>query len=114
MSSNDEGEKINSTTLIKSLVESLRYLTCIRLDIFFRVELMSRFMETPTMTYFKALKWILWYINHTIDFGLFYEYSNSFNFVGYNDIDWVRDMNDRKSAMSFVFYIGDIIHMEFK
>jgi hypothetical protein len=56
MSSNDEGEKINSTTLIKSLVESLRYLTCIRLDIFFRVELMSRFMETPTMTYFKALK----------------------------------------------------------
>jgi hypothetical protein len=55
-SSNDEGKKINSTTLIKSLVESLRYLTCIRLDIFFRVGLMSRFMEIPTMTNFKALK----------------------------------------------------------
>jgi hypothetical protein len=76
---------------------------------------MSRFMEIPTMTNFKALKWILRYIDYTIDFGLFYEYSNSFDFVGYSDIDWVRDMNDRKStAMGFVFYIGDIIHMEFK
>jgi hypothetical protein len=33
ISNNDEGEKINSTTLIKSLVESLGYLICICLDI---------------------------------------------------------------------------------
>jgi hypothetical protein len=39
MSNNNEGEKINSTTLIKSLVESLRYLTCILLDILFGVGL---------------------------------------------------------------------------
>jgi hypothetical protein len=45
----------------------------------------SRFMETPTMTHFKILKWILRYIKGTIDFGLFYEYSNSFDLVGYND-----------------------------
>jgi hypothetical protein len=56
MSNNDEGEKINSTTLIKSLVESLRYLTCTCLDILFGVGLVSRFMETPTMTHFKILK----------------------------------------------------------
>jgi len=35
MSNNDEEKKINSTTLIKSLLENLRYLTCIHLDIFF-------------------------------------------------------------------------------
>jgi len=27
--------------------------------------------------------------------------------VGYSDSDWVRDINDRKSVMGFVFYIGD-------
>ena len=46
---------------------------------------MSRFMETPTMTHFKALKRILRYIKCTIDFGLFYGYFNSFDLVGYSD-----------------------------
>jgi len=52
---NDEGENINSTTF-KSLVGSLRYLTRTHLDIHFRVELVSRFMKTLTMTHFKSLK----------------------------------------------------------
>jgi hypothetical protein len=55
MSKNDEGEKINSTTF-KSLVGSLRYLTCTRPNILYGVGLVSKFMEIPTMTHFKALK----------------------------------------------------------
>jgi hypothetical protein len=58
LSRNDEGEKINSTTF-KSLVGSLRYLKCTRPDNLFGVVLMSRFMETPTMTHLKALKRII-------------------------------------------------------
>jgi hypothetical protein len=46
-------------------------------------------MKTPTMTHFKALKRILEYIKGTIDFGLFYDYSNSFELIGYNDNNWV-------------------------
>jgi hypothetical protein len=57
-SKNDEGEKINSTTF-KSLVKSLRYLTCTCPNFFYGVRLVSRFIETPTMTNFKALKQIL-------------------------------------------------------
>jgi len=52
MSNNNEGEKINSITF-KSLVESLRYLTCTRPNIIFGVGLVSRFMKTPIMTHFK-------------------------------------------------------------
>jgi hypothetical protein len=56
MSKNDKGEKINST-IFKSLVGSLRYLTCTRSNIiFFLVRLESRFIETQTMTHFKVLK----------------------------------------------------------
>ena len=29
--------------------------------------------------------------------------------MGYSDSDWVRDMNDWKSAMDFVFYIEDTL-----
>ncbi|XP_061951878.1 uncharacterized mitochondrial protein AtMg00810-like [Populus nigra] len=86
MSKNDKEGNINSTTF-KSLVRSLRYLTCTRPYIFDEVRLTSRFMETSTMTYFKALKRILRYIKGTIDFGLFYDYSNSFDLVGYSDSD---------------------------
>jgi hypothetical protein len=106
MSKNDEGEKINSTTF-KSLVGSLRYLTCTRPNILYGVGLVSKFMEIPTMTHFKALKWILRYIKGIIDFSLFYCYSNSFDLVGYSDSNWAGDMDDRKSITGFVFYMGD-------
>jgi len=108
MSKNDKGGKINFTTF-KSLVRSLRYLTCTRPYILYGVGLANRFMETSTMTYFKALKRILRYIKGTIDFGLFYDYSNSFHLVGYSDSDWARDMYDKKSTTSFVFYMEDIV-----
>ena len=101
-------KKINSTTF-KSLVRSLRYLTCTRPDILYGVRLVSWFMETLTMTHIKASKQILWYIKGTIDFSLFNGYSNNFVLVGYSDSDWVGDTNDRKSIVSFVFYIGDTI-----
>jgi len=77
ISNNDEDEMINFTTF-KSLVGSLRYLACIHPNIFFGVWLVRRFMRTPTITHFKAFKWILWYIKGVVDFDLFYDYSNSF------------------------------------
>ena len=49
MSKNDKKKKINSTTF-KSLAGNLRYLKCTRPNIFFGVGLVSKFMETPTMT----------------------------------------------------------------
>ena len=55
MSNNNEGEKINSTTF-KSLVGSLKYLTCTHPNILFGVGLVSRFIETLTITHFKVLK----------------------------------------------------------
>jgi len=55
MSKNNEGEKINSITF-ESLIGSLRYLTCTCSNILYEAGLVSRFMETPTMTDFKALK----------------------------------------------------------
>jgi hypothetical protein len=42
---NEEGERVDST-IFKSLVGSLRYLT--RPDILYGVELISRYMESPT------------------------------------------------------------------
>jgi len=51
----DGGEKINFSTF-NNLVGSLRYLTCTHPYILFGVGIVSMFMKTPIMTYFKTLK----------------------------------------------------------
>ncbi|KAL5857265.1 hypothetical protein ACOSQ3_004723 [Xanthoceras sorbifolium] len=89
LSKHGEGESIDPT-FFKSLVGSLRYLTCTRPDILYAVGLVSRYMENPTTTHFKAAKRILRYIKGTIDFGLFYSISNYYKLVGYSDSDWVE------------------------
>jgi hypothetical protein len=58
MSKNDKVEKINST-IFESVIRSLRYLICTYLDFLFGVRRVSKFMETPITTHFKALKRIL-------------------------------------------------------
>ena len=57
----DDGEKVDST-LFKSLVGSLRYLTCTRPHILFAVGVVSPFMEAPTSTHLNVAKRILRYL----------------------------------------------------
>ena len=102
----DEAEKVDPT-LFKSLVGCLRYLTCTRPDILYATGLVSRYMETPTTTHFKAAKRILRYLKGTIDFGLYYSVSDDCKLVGYSDSDWAGDSDDRKSTTGFVFFLGD-------
>lgn len=106
LSKHEKGENMDPT-LYKSLVGSLRYLTCTRPDILYVVGVVSRYMEAPTTTHFKAAKRILRYIKGTTNFGLHYYSSNNYNIVGYSDSDWSGDLDDRKSTTGFVFFMGD-------
>ncbi|KAL0401015.1 UNVERIFIED_CONTAM: Copia protein [Sesamum latifolium] len=105
LSSRQDGKKINST-YFKSLVGSLRYLTCTRPDILFGVGLVSRHMEAPTTSHLKVAKRILRYIQGTIDHGIFYKSSQDFELVGYCDSDWAGDIDSRKSTTGFVYFMG--------
>ena len=68
---------------------------------------MSRYIEAPTTTHFKAAKRILRYLKGTTDFGLYYSVSNDYKLVGYSDSDWAGDSDDRKSTTGFVFFLRD-------
>nr|GEY23288.1 copia-type polyprotein [Tanacetum cinerariifolium] len=85
--SKHDGGKAVDSTLFKSLVGSLRYLTCIRPDILFVVGLISRFMEELTTKHLKIAKRILHYIKGIVDYGMFYSTSEDFKLVGYSDSD---------------------------
>ncbi|KAL7195843.1 hypothetical protein ACSBR1_035972 [Camellia fascicularis] len=72
-------------TYFKSLIGSLRYLTCTRPYILYRVRLVSRYMETTDQSHLNAAKRILRHIKGTIDAKLFYTRSQEFRLIGYSD-----------------------------
>nr|GEW30773.1 retrovirus-related Pol polyprotein from transposon TNT 1-94 [Tanacetum cinerariifolium] len=105
-SKHDEGKAVDST-LFKSLVGSLRYLTCTRPDILFVVGLISRFMEEPTTKHLNIEKSILRYIKGVVDYGMFYSTSEDFKLVAYSDSDWARSKDDGRSTSGFLFFLGN-------
>ena len=76
------------------------------LDIAFSIEVVSPFMEQPHETHLIAAKMILYYIKGTLNYGLMYEKSKSFFLSDFVDVDWVGDVNNRRSATSFCFTAG--------
>jgi len=73
LSKHNDEEKVNPT-FFKSLVGSLRYLTCTRPGILFGVDPVSCYMEASTMTHLKIAKRILCYLKGTLDYGLLYRF----------------------------------------
>ena len=57
------------------------YLTVTRLDIMYGMSLISRFMETPKESHWKAGKRILRYVNGTKYFGIVYSTSEDFKVI---------------------------------
>lgn len=86
LSKHDKGEIVDPT-LFKSLVESLRYLTCTRPNILYAVGLVNRYMKTPIIAHTNIAKRIIFYIKDTIDFSLLYSLSNNYKLVAYSNND---------------------------
>jgi len=101
----DEGSKVDPTPF-KRMVGNFMYLTTTRLDIMYGVSLISRFMETPTESHWKARKRILRYVNGTKDFGIMYSTSKDSRLIGYTDSDCGGIIDDNKSANGYTFHFG--------
>ena len=60
----------------------------------------------------KVSQRTLSYLKVTINFGLFYDFFNYFEFVGYCDGNFARDANDRKSNIGLViFFYGRLCYL---
>ncbi|KAK8913818.1 hypothetical protein KSP39_PZI024059 [Platanthera zijinensis] len=104
--SKDGDEKTVDSSLFRSLVGSLMYLTATRPDIMFVVSLISRFMENPKQSHWEAGKRILRYLGGTLDHGILYEKVENYQLVGFSDSDWGGSFDDSKSTSGCVFSIG--------
>jgi hypothetical protein len=105
LSKQDEGPTVDST-LYKSLVGSLLYLTSTRPDIMSATNFVSRFMESPKDSHWKMAKMILRYVVGTLNFGLWYTQSEHNHLSGYIDNDFAGNLDDRKSTSGHAFHLG--------
>ena len=85
---------------------SLLYLTITKPNIVYVVGVMSQFMESPCVGHLIVVKRILQYVKGTLEYGLFYKENLSFFFYGCVDVDWVRNVIDRRSTSGYCFSIG--------
>jgi hypothetical protein len=106
-----EGDLVNPI-YYKSIVGCLRYLTCTGPNIFFGVDLISRYMEKLRSSYLKTTKRILCFVKGAASYGLFNSSSQNLEIRGHSDSDidsdWVGNLEDRKSTTRFVLFMGEI------
>jgi hypothetical protein len=96
------------STLYRSIIGSLRYLTHTRPDITYAVGIASRFMEKPASDHLAVVKHILRYVKGTQSFGCFFRKKREapMQLCGYSDSDHAGDVDDRKSTSGVIFYLN--------
>ena len=50
---------------------------------------------------------IIHYMNGRTDYGIWYSKDTNVNLVGFDDVEWVGNVDDRKSISGGYFYLGN-------
>jgi hypothetical protein len=102
----DEEGKPVDINLYRGMIGSLLYLTASRPDIMFSVCLCAQFQSCPKKSHLIVVKRIFRYLLETIDLGLWYNKSNSFDLISYTDADFAGCKIDRKSTSGTCHFLG--------
>ncbi len=87
-----EGESFPDHTLYHNTVGALQYLSLTRPCIAFAINKISQFMHKPALLHWQAVKRLLCYLKHTIQFGLQLFRSSCTDIQAYCDADWLAPM----------------------
>ena len=100
----NEEKKLVDPKLYRSLVGSLLFIgKQTRPDILHVVNQLSRFLDKPDESHWKAAKHVMRYLKGTIDLRLTFLKNSNLDIIGDSDADWSGDLNDRKSTTGYYF-----------
>ncbi|XP_065632028.1 secreted RxLR effector protein 161-like [Quercus suber] len=100
------GKSVDSS-LYKSMISSLFYLTTNRPEISYNVGVCARYQANPKESHMIALKRIIKYVKAIADFGVWYSKDTNYALAGYSNANWAGNANDRKSTSGGCFYVGN-------
>ena len=105
----EEEREYMSKVPYSNAVGSLMYaMVCTRLDISHAVGTVRRYMHNPRKERWQAVKWILRYIQKTLDVGLIFDNDDMVgqHVVGYCDSNYAGDLDKRRSTTGYVFTLA--------
>lgn len=79
-----------------------------RPDLCIAVSILSRYQNTANNVLLTALKRVLRYVKHTINYKLVYKCTSNV-LVGYCDANWGGDLKDRRSTTGYCFKFADCL-----
>ena len=92
-----------------SAIGSLMYaMMCTHPKICYVVGLASRFQYNLDIKHWMAVKIILRYLKGTTDYVLCYQ-GRDLRLIGYTDVDWGGDHDQRKSTFGYAFLLNDCV-----
>ncbi|KAG8490001.1 hypothetical protein CXB51_016020 [Gossypium anomalum] len=107
-STNTEQEYMLRVPYSNAMGSLMHAMVCTRLDISQAVSIMSRYMHNPGKGHWQAMKWILRYIQKTVDVGLLFKQDNTLGkgVIGYVDSGYAGDLDKRRSTTGYVFTLA--------
>ena len=100
------GKSVDSS-LYRSMIGSLLYLTASRPGISYSVGVCARYQANPKESHMIALKRIIKYVKTTANFGVWYNKDTNDVLTRYSEADWAKNADDRKSTSGGWFYVGN-------
>ncbi len=88
-------------------VGSLMYaMLCSRPDLAYPISVVNQHMANLSLEHWIAIKSIFRYLQGTLHFKLCFRGLTPQGLVGYCDVNWAGDLEDRRSTTRFVFMMG--------
>ena len=100
----NKGESVSQVEYSRVIGSLMFLMSCIRLDIAYAVNKLSRYTSNPGVMHWQGIMRILKYLRFTRDYGLHYTRYPAV-LEGYSDANWISNVKDSKS-FSGCLYIG--------
>ncbi|KAL5824369.1 hypothetical protein ACOSQ3_020432 [Xanthoceras sorbifolium] len=100
------GSSLAQSTVYRSVIGALQYLTYTRPDINFAVSRLSQFLSSPNDIHWQACKRILRYLKGTSSLGLVFRPATSLHLKAFADADWASCVDDRRSTSGCCVFLG--------
>lgn len=103
----DQEELFQNPTYFRSLACKVQYLTLTKVDIQFDVNYVCQKMHAPTMSYYKLLKRIIWYVKGTVTIRITFSKDTYCTLSTYSDSDFAGCKITRRSTGGLCTYLGN-------
>ena len=105
--STDLGECLDDPEIYRRLIGRLLYLNITRPDISYATQHLSQFLSCPRKPHLQAAMYVVRYLKHTINMGLFYSSSCDLSLTAYSDADWSSCLFSSRSLSAYCIFLGN-------